>query len=163
MRLITLFIGILLFAGMPVKSQGIASWKMEEVVKSFKNSSDSIYVINFWATFCKPCVAEIPYLQKIALKYKGRKVRLLLVSLDMQEYYPEKIAAFAKKSNIQADIVWLNETNADHFCPMIDKTWSGSIPATLFVNAKTGYKKFFEEEMKEDQFEIELLKSINDK
>ena len=142
------------------KSQNISSWKIEDVVNHYSKSTDSVYVVNFWATFCKPCVAEIPYLQSISSKYRNQKVNLLLVSLDLPAFYPDKIRTFAKNNNFTAQIAWLNESDADHFCPMIDKKWTGSIPATVFVNAATGYKKFIESSMTEEQFEMELKEAI---
>ena len=145
-----------------VQAQQIPKLKMADVVKSFSGKSDSIFVINFWATFCKPCVAEIPGFIKIASKYKNDKVKLMLVSLDLPSYYPKKIAAFATKNNFATNIVWLNETDADYFCPMIDKSWSGAIPATIMVNTKTGYKKFFEAELNGEEFEKELKKAIGE-
>jgi thiol-disulfide isomerase/thioredoxin len=146
-----------------IHAQDIPKLKMADVVKNFEQKNDSIYVINFWATFCKPCVAEIPNFIKIANKYKKDKVKLMLVSLDLPSFYPNKIAAFATKNNFATNIAWLEETNADYFCPMIDKSWGGSIPATIIVNTKTGYRKFFEAEMKGEDFEKELKKAIDSK
>lgn len=143
-----------------IHAQDIAKLKMADVVQHFDQKNDSIYVINFWATFCKPCVAEIPNFIKITNKYKKDKVKLMLVSLDLPSYYPKKIADFATKNNFVTNIAWLEETNADYFCPMIDKSWGGSIPATIIVNTKTGYKKFFEKELSAVEFEKELKKAI---
>jgi len=140
----------------------IPKLKMVDVVNSFGTTSDSIFVVNFWATFCKPCVAEIPGFIQTINKYKKNKVKLTLVSLDLPLFYPNKIAAFAKKNNFKTNLAWLDETDADYFCPMIDKSWSGAIPATIIVNAKTGYKYFFEGEMKNTDFERELKKAIAD-
>jgi thiol-disulfide isomerase/thioredoxin len=160
MRLIRNLILFLLFAGLSSsQAQSIPSWKITEV-EQMMDRSDSVLVISFWATFCKPCIEEIPYLQSISNKYKDERVKLLLVSLDLAAFYPDRIKAFAKKHNITSPIVWLNETNADHFCPKIDESWSGAIPATLIVNNKTGYKKFVEEQMKPEEFELELKKAI---
>lgn len=143
-----------------VTAQNIPKLKMADVVKLLQTKSDTIYVINFWATFCKPCVAEIPGFIKIAEQYKKQKVKLLLVSLDLPSFYPKRIAVFAAKNNFATNIAWLNETDADYFCPMIDTAWSGAIPATIIVNTKIGYKKFFEAEMKGEEFEKELKKAI---
>jgi thiol-disulfide isomerase/thioredoxin len=137
-------------------SQTIPKWKMDDVVKSFTKNNDTVYVVNFWATFCKPCIAEIPDFIRIVEKYKTKKVKLLLVSLDLPAWYPAKIAAFAKKNNYNTNIVWLNETNADHFCPMIDKKWSGAIPSTIIVNNKTGYRKFVEDQISPADFEASI-------
>ncbi len=160
MKLIPNLILFLLFAGLSSsQAQSIPSWKITEV-EQMMGRSDSVLVVSFWATFCKPCIEEIPYLQSISNKYKDEKVKLLLVSLDLAAFYPNRIETFAKKHNITSPIVWLNETNADHFCPKIDESWSGAIPATLIINNKTGYKKFVEEQMKPEEFELELKKAI---
>ncbi len=140
------------------QSQQIPKWKITDVEKYMNSGKEEVLVINFWATFCKPCVAEIPSFIKISNKYI---VKLLLVSLDLPSYYPAKVASFAKKHQFNTNIVWLNETNADYFCPRIDTSWSGSIPATLFINTKTGYRKFFEEEIDAATFEKELQLAVN--
>lgn len=146
-----------------VQSQLIPKWKITDVEQYMKGGKDEILVLNFWATFCKPCVAEIPSFIKIADQYKKQNVKLLLISLDLPSFYPAKIAGFAKKHKFNTPIVWLDETNADYFCPKIDNNWSGSIPGTLILNTKTGYRKFFEEEMDAVTFEKELKKAMEDK
>lgn len=158
--------GVLLTLAITVVSlnancQQIAKWKITDVEKYMSAKNGEILVINFWATFCKPCVAEIPSFIKISEQYKDQKVKLLLVSLDLPSYYPAKVASFAKKHEFNTNIVWLNESNADYFCPKIDKAWSGSIPATLILNPTTGYRKFFEEEISAENFEAELKKAID--
>ncbi|MEO5889315.1 MAG: TlpA disulfide reductase family protein [Ferruginibacter sp.] len=159
MQKLSLFI-VILFACSITSAQTVPSWKISDVSDYYSKKSDSVYVVSFWATFCKPCVAEIPYLQTITKKYEGQKAKLLLVSLDLPIFYPNKILSFAKRNNFTADIVWLNESDADHFCPVIDKKWSGSMPATLFANAATGYRKFIESPMTAEEFENELKMAI---
>jgi thiol-disulfide isomerase/thioredoxin len=143
-------------------AQDIPKWKITDVEKYIRDNPNKVLVINMWATFCKPCVEEIPAFIKLTNQYKKNGVELLLVSLDLPSFYPKKIASFAKKQSFKAPIVWLDETNADYFCPLIDPKWSGSIPATLIIYPKTGYRAFFEEEMEADVLEkaiIEALKS----
>lgn len=141
-------------------SQKIAKWKMEDVVKSFSAKNDTVYVVNFWATFCKPCVEEIPDFIRIVNKYKKQKVKLLLVSLDLPSYVAVRLPAFIKKNNYKTNHVWLNETDADHFCPMIDPKWSGAIPSTIIVNNSNGYKKFTEDQITPEDFEKYLQEAI---
>jgi hypothetical protein len=78
------------------------------------------------------------------------------VSLDFKEGFPVGISSFAEKRKITAPIVWLDETNADYFCPKVDVKWSGAIPATLFINNKTGYRKFIEEQISHEQLKKEI-------
>jgi thiol-disulfide isomerase/thioredoxin len=132
-------------------------------IKSLSNliaTSDSILIINFWATFCKPCVEEIPDLIKFANKYKKQKASLYLVSLDLEDYYPEKIKKFVAKKKYTAKITWLDESNADYFCPIIDTSWSGAIPATLIVNNKMGYKKFYEKQLTSIEIEVAIKAAL---
>jgi thiol-disulfide isomerase/thioredoxin len=138
-----------------VSAQEIKKIKITELEKTIKESKTPL-IVNFWATFCIPCIEEIPYFQETVKKYKKENVTLLLVSIDMREDYP-KIKPLAAKKKFTAPIVWLNETNADYFCPKVDKSWSGAIPATLFINNKTGYRKFYEEQIKEDKLEKEIM------
>ena len=162
MKIILIAFALVVFIG-NAQSQEIPKWKITDVEKYMSTTDEQVLVINFWATFCKPCVAEIPSFIKITNQYKSQNVKLLLVSLDLPSFYPAKIAAFAKKNAFNTSIVWLQETNADFFCPKIDKSWSGSIPATLILNTKTGYRKFFEEEIDAATFEKELKLAIGDK
>ena len=136
----------------------IKKMKIDEL-KTYIEKSDHPLIINFWATYCVPCAHEIPYFQTNAEKYKNDGVELLLVSLDLPDYYPAKISSFAKKEKYSASIVWLDETNADYFCPKIDKQWTGGIPSTLFVNNKKHYRKFFERQLTEPQLE-ENIKAL---
>lgn len=120
-------------------------------VADYIQQSKGPLIVTFWATFCKPCVQEIPYFEKTAAK---DTVELLLVSLDLPDYYPAKIENFAAKQKFTAPIMWLNENNADVFCPVIDKKWSGAIPASLFVNNATGYRKFIEGQVTEGKLKL---------
>jgi thiol-disulfide isomerase/thioredoxin len=142
-----------------INAQTIPKWKIT-ALEDYISKSKTPVIISFWATYCIPCVKEIPYFQELVKKYKGKGVKLLLVSLDFKESYPDKIRKFSKKMNITAPIVWLDETNADYFCPRIDSKWSGVMPATLFLNNKTGYRIFFEEEISKVKFEEEINKMI---
>lgn len=135
-------------------AQQIPKWKIEQL-ESYINQSNKPTIVNFWATFCKPCIEEIPYFQKLVNQYKDAGVELLLVSLDLPEAY-KTIKPFAKKRRITAPIVFLDETNADIFCPKVDMRWSGAIPATLFVNRTTGYRAFFEDQLSEAKVEAQI-------
>ena len=119
-------------------------------------SSNRPMVINMWATWCVPCIEELPYFQEETARY-GDSVELLLVSLDFKEDFPSKIETFRSRRKISARTVWLDETDADYFCPKIDSAWSGAIPATLFVNPKKGYRHFIGEQLSREQLRNELM------
>ncbi len=156
-----LFVFVLFFSCRQVSSQSIPKWKIEDLEK-YISKSDTPVVVNFWATYCGPCIKEIPYFQEVVKQYEDKGVKLLLVSLDFKESFPNKIDSFADKRKFTSKIVWLDETNADYFCPRVDSKWSGAMPATLFINNKKGHHSFFEEEMSKEKFETEIKKILND-
>jgi thiol-disulfide isomerase/thioredoxin len=125
--------------------------------------SEKPLVVSFWATWCASCNEEIPYfISTVKEKYKG-EVELLLVSLDIKSYFPEKITSFASKKKYDVPIVWLNESNADIFCPKIDAKWSGAIPSTLMINNKKQYRKFYEVGMSPLQFDRNVREMLEGK
>jgi hypothetical protein len=77
----------------------------------------------------------------------------------MSATYP-KLGSIAKRFRITAPIVFLDETNADIFCPIVDPKWSGAIPASLFVNNATGYRRFYEDQIQKAELEKEMIQLI---
>jgi thiol-disulfide isomerase/thioredoxin len=142
------------------KAQIIPKWNIKDVVNYYSKNNDTTYVVNFWSTFCKPCIEEMPYLQSISKQYATQKVKLVFVSLDIKSFYPKKLKVFLKQHKITATCIWLNETNADIFCPAVDEKWSGAIPATIIVHNKKGHKQFYEEQFTPQQFEDALKKAL---
>lgn len=136
-------------------SQTVKKVKATEVEAYLKNSDHPI-VLNCWATWCAPCVEEIPYFMETVKKYSDQKVELVLMSLDFATSYPNRIVDLIKKKHFEATFLWLNETNADYFCPKIDPKWDGTLPSTLYVDAKTGYRKFFGRPMTDRQIDLEV-------
>jgi thiol-disulfide isomerase/thioredoxin len=134
-------------------TQQINKAKIEDIT-AYIQKADHPVIVTFWATWCKPCIEELPSLQQTVQQNKSAKVELVMVSLDFPEAYPKDILDFIKRKKISATFFWLNETDADHFCPAIDKQWQGSIPATLFVNKENSYRKFFEKKINPKELDI---------
>ena len=149
------------FSCKETSSQSIPKWKVTDL-EEYISKSDTPVIVNFWATYCAPCIKEIPYFQEVVKQYEEKGVKLLLVSLDFRESFPDKISSFADKRKFTSPIVWLDETDADYFCPKVDSAWSGVMPATLFINNKKGHRSFFEEEMSKEKFETEIRKILDD-
>ncbi len=145
-----------LLVSMNLGAQNIEKWKLADLEAAMKNADQPV-IFNFWATFCKPCIEELPYFQEIVKKYQKDGVKLVLVSLDLPESYPKKISLFAARMKLTAPIRFLDETDADLFCPAVDESWMGSIPASLFINNKTGYRRFYEDQLSKEEFEQEVI------
>ena len=156
----TFIVVTFLFASTFIRAQDVRSVKITELEKTITESKTPL-IVNFWATFCVPCLQEIPYFQEIAGQYKSKDVSIVFVSLDMKEAYPVKVNDMAKRLKLIYPVVWLNETNADYFCPKIDTTWTGGMPSSLFVNNATGYHKFFEEPLSKEKLEKEIQEMVS--
>jgi thiol-disulfide isomerase/thioredoxin len=127
-------------------------------LESYITGSDHPLIVSFWATFCVPCNKEIPYFQSTVARYQDKGVELILVSLDLPDYYPARISGFAQKMGYTSRIMWLNETDADYFCPKVDPHWTGGIPSSLFIDNKTRYRRFFDRQLTEPQVDLEIKK-----
>ena len=126
-----------------VSAQDIAVYTAKDLMERV-SGPDSFYIVNFWATWCGPCVRELPEFEKMRTYYEGKPVKILLVSTDFREDYPKKLQSFIRKRRLRHEVVWLNETNANEFIPRIEAAWSGSIPATLLLYPRNQYRNFFE-------------------
>lgn len=141
-KIIVVF-SFLLFA-VVVRSQNVAYvYKIDELLNRIDTSQQTL-VINFWATWCKPCIQELPAFDSLTAANNTCKV--ILVSLDFKEDIDKKVNPFLKKNRIITDCVLLDEINGNDYINKISESWSGAIPATLFIKKKK--KIFVEKKMK---------------
>lgn len=123
--------------------------------ESFLNKKDdTIYVINFWATWCGPCVKELPYFEKLNSEYKKDNVKVILVSLDFPHLYEKRLIPFMAKHDLQSQVIALNDSNENEWISKIDASWSGSIPATIIYSKSK--RKFFEKSFTYEELENEV-------
>jgi thiol-disulfide isomerase/thioredoxin len=104
------------------------------VQQLMQQKNDTTYVINFWATWCAPCVKELPYFETLTTKYSDKKIKVILVSLDFKKNYHSALLPFLKKRGIKSPVVLLYEPDANAWIEKVNKDWSGAIPATLVFN-----------------------------
>ena len=93
--------------------------------------NDSTYLVNFWASWCTPCVEELPALERIGEEYRHQKVKVLLVSLDFPNHIETRLIPFLEKNRIKSEVLVLNDPDANKWIDSVDPSWTGSIPATL--------------------------------
>ncbi len=134
-----------------------------EGLKPYLNKqNDTTYVINFWATWCGPCVKELPYFEKITENYKNQKVKVILVSLDFPKSYQKSLVPFVKRKALKSEVILLNDPDSNNWISKIDKNWSGAIPATIIYNknSRSFYEKSFTYEELEAALKEKLVKDL---
>jgi len=141
MKNILVFV-LLLCTGVAANAQ-IPHYSADQIIHRC-SSKDTVYIVNFWATWCAPCIGELPEFNKLKSKHAEKPVKVLLVSLDFPSDNSYKLEGFLKRKNVSPEVVWLSDTNPNDYIPKIDKAWGGSIPATIIVSPGKQFKKFIE-------------------
>ena len=148
---------LIIFALITMSAQAqVPVWKLPDL-ENYCKDNDSLLVINFWASWCKPCIKELPYFEEARSEFSNRPVKFLLVSLDFKRELETKVIPFVKARNMQSPVVLLDEPDYNSWIDKVEPSWSGAIPGTLFI-APGGKRKFVEKEFEKE----ELLKSINE-
>lgn len=143
-----------------IYSQNVSVIKITDLEKRIRNNSDTTYIVNFWATWCVPCVKELPDFDSINTTYINNKVKVILVSLDFKEDLKIKLLPFISTKKIRSEVVLLDEFNANYFIPKISGEWSGAIPATLIINNQKKLNRFFEKKLNYEFLKTEIENSL---
>ena len=122
---------------------------INELNDRINHGSDTVYVINFWATSCAPCIKELPYFEKLNQQFKTQKLKVLLISVDFKSQLHSSVIPFVKGKNLHSEVFFLNEENLQEVIERIDMSWSGSIPATLII--KNNKREIFEKDLTYDE------------
>jgi len=125
-----------------VNGQKIEYFKVPELTKLLNNKDNKLLVINFWATWCQPCIVELPNFEKVAKSYDASKVRFILVSLDFPSEINKRLLPFLKKNKITLDVAVMTDVDYNSWIDLVDPRWQGDIPATLFLNNASN-KRYF--------------------
>lgn len=133
-----------LFIALPMFSQQIEVIGVNGLKDELNRQTDSVYIVNFWATWCKPCTEEMPDLLRLEKEFSSENVMLTLISLDLPSTIDTRLAEFIDNYDISARVLLLDDPDANKWIPMVDESWSGSIPATLVYAPGKSYRNFHE-------------------
>lgn len=148
--------GFLLSCNGQESTQVLKVVNYDELKSVIQKEDDILYVVNFWATWCKPCIEELPDFMEVNEEFKDHpNFKLILVSMDSKKQLDTKVKKFIEKNKITADVYLLDDNKRmNEWIPATDANWSGAIPATVMY--KNGEKVFFKE-LKMTKYELEDL------
>lgn len=140
-----LLVLLLFFAALTVQAQ-VKLLSLSELEQRVAQGKDTTYVVNFWATWCGPCVEELPSFEKLNQTNLQKPVKVLLLSMDFKSKLQKEVIPFVKKNKIKSEVYVINEPDQQQFIERVDKKWSGALPSTLFINSKKQIRSFYEKE-----------------
>ena len=140
------------------ESISVNSYDFSGIEKLLKKQNDTTYIVNFWATWCVPCVEELPNFEKLNADYKDKNVKVILVSIDFPKMVESNLLPFIKKHNLKSEVVHLNDPDANSWINKVDPTWSGAIPATVIY--KNDKRNFYEKSFTFEELEAVVKKVL---
>lgn len=127
--------------------------KLDKLKQLIAQKSEKVVVVNFWATWCAPCIKELPLFESLSTE-RNPDIEVYLVSMDLDlDPNPDKVYRFIDRKKLQSTVLLLNEKDPNSWIDQIDPAWSGALPATLVINQKTGQRKFVGKELHEGDLE----------
>ena len=133
--------------------------KIDGLQNLIQEDQHKIHLINFWATWCAPCIKELP--QFVQLADDHPEVSVSLVSIDFIENLDSKVIPFLDKKEIKFRTLLMDEIDYNLWIDLVDPSWSGAIPATLIIEPATGKRIFLEKEFENGELEKDYQKFIN--
>ncbi len=137
-----------------VSMEDIPVYNFDQLEPLLNQKNDTTYIVNFWATWCKPCVEELPFFEELNQYALDKKMKVILVSLDFKKQFETKLIPFMNENEIRSDVVVLSDPDSNRWIGKIDENWSGAIPVTILHNAKS---KLFLEMAFEDFTQIKNI------
>ena len=138
-----------------VEKNEIATYNYESLKPLLEKNDDKTYVVNFWATWCAPCIKEMPYFEQIIEENADKKIKLVFVSMDFLKDLEDRVVPFVREKGIIAECVLLDEKELTmtEWINRLSKDWEGEIPATLMIKGSAGIKEFYAREFTFNQLQ----------
>lgn len=141
-----------------IYAQEITVVDFSQLQPLLEKRNDTTYVVNFWATWCLPCVKELPYFQQVHDNFSNRKVKVILISLDFEKHLQSRLIPFIEKNNLTPEVILLNDPDANSWIDKVSPEWSGALPATLIYNRH--FRGFYEQSFTYNELEQIINQNI---
>ena len=139
--------------------QQVRSIDKNELKEILGRRNDTTYVVNFWATWCSPCVAEIGYFEALHRTYSDSRMKVILVNLDFPNQVERRVVPFMEEKELTAEVMNMTTMDYNSWIPEVESSWSGAIPATLIFRG--GHRSFIGRELSRDEL-FEATKAVLD-
>lgn len=146
------------FLATSAQAQEVEVIKYPDLEKIMQEEKGKIKVINFWATWCRPCIKEIPYFESLQEQFPKEELQVYLISFDNVENLEKRVKPFIEKRGIKSTVKLLDEIDYNAFIDKVDPRWSGAIPVTLVISGDQ--RRFVEGEVSESELKA-LVKEVN--
>ncbi len=153
---------ILALAAINGYSQDIKPLENTNDLEAIKDGAKgSVLLVNFWASWCKPCVSEFPELVKLYKNYKDKGFQLVFISLDDATDIDKAVKPFLEKQGVDFTTYYNKFAKPEDLIDYIDKNWQGAIPSTYIYDKSGTMQAGFLGTKNYEQFESEISKYLN--
>ena len=129
------------------------------IQKAIRSSGARAVLVNIWATWCGPCREEFPSLVRIAGKYQGHGLKVMLVSADSDTDLAT-VKHFLADQKVDFPS-YLKTEKDQEFIDGLDKRWSGALPATFIYDGAGHLQDFWEGSASFNKFEQAVVKALD--
>jgi thiol-disulfide isomerase/thioredoxin len=151
---------LILISNISVSQEIISINNVNDIVNIKNQNAGKVFAINFWASWCKPCVNEFPALVKLNKNYNSRNFNLIFISLDFKEEVSTKLLPFLKINDVDYTTYYLDTNSPEEIMDYLNKKWDGGIPATFIFDKSGKLQNFILGEHSYEFFEKEIQKLI---
>ena len=135
--------------------------KTDDIKSIMDANKGKVVLLNFWATWCKPCVKEFPDLVKLQNNYKDKGFVLVFISADMPEEIKSKVTPFLNQEKVDFTTYYIGSDKPEDIINYVDKDWQGAIPSTYIYDKEGNVKTSILGTKSYEQFESEITKYLN--
>lgn len=144
----------------PIQAQDLIGLNSEKLQSLLTKGGDTVYVVHFWATWCKPCVEELPEFEQLQQTFSHQSVRFIYISCDFPKQIKTKLLPFLRKYPWMQTNFWINEHDPERWVGLVDAAWSGALPATCIIQGSHSFRYFSEGSQGTENLRLQIQKAL---